>query len=322
VRAIARTTSPDNRESVVVDDGGNGDLESLLAGLPVRLVHTGGAGSAGIARNRGALEYGGDVLVFVDADVEVQDGAIGRLVAPIASGAADATVGNYSTDISGMGFAQAYKQLYLSRVYSRRAGYIRNHFWTALGAIRASTFKALGGFAPRFKGACDEDTELGQRLTLCGGRILAVPQARARNLKPYSLAGLVRNDLRKGMSTIRLFLGDNVALTDNRHASRRDILAVILAGVFVLFLVCSPWMPSPANAALPFLAAALYVCLRADLIRAFCTAGWFFGLRAAPVMFALDLVRGFCAGTALIGLALRGGRTLFRPGFERERRLE
>jgi hypothetical protein len=272
VRAIVRTSPPDNREIVVVDDGGNGDIESLLAGLPVSLIHTGGTGSAAIARNTGALDYGGDVLVFIDADVEVAEDAIGQLVAPIASGAADATVGNYGTDISGMSFAQAYKQLYLSRIYSRRAGYIRNHFWTALGAMRASTFKALRGFAPRFKGACDEDTELGQRLTESGGRILAVPQARARKLKPYSLAGLVRNDLRKGMSTIRLFLGDNVALTDNRHASRRDILAVFFAGACAVLLTTSPWLPWPAGIALPAMTAAVYLVLRADLIRAFWAA--------------------------------------------------
>jgi hypothetical protein len=221
-----------------------------------------------------------------------------------------------------MGFAQAYKQLYLSHVYSRRTGYIRNHFWTALGAIRASTFKAVGGFAPRFKGACDEDTELGQKITRSGGRILAVPQARARNLKPYSLAGLVRNDLRKGMSTIRMFLGKDVALTDNRHASRRDILAVFFACLLALLLICSLWLTWPAGIALPVLAAAGYLALRTDLIRAFWAAGWFLGLRALPVMYALDLVRGFCAGTALLGLGLRAVRTPFRTVSAGERRPE
>jgi cellulose synthase/poly-beta-1,6-N-acetylglucosamine synthase-like glycosyltransferase len=288
----------------------------------VRLVHTGGSDSAAIARTTGALDYGGDILVFVDADVEVAADAIAELVAPIASGAADATVGNYNTDISGMGFAQAYKHLYLSHVYSRRAGYIRNHFWTALGAIRASTFKASGGFSPRFKGACDEDTEIGQRITRNGGSILAVPQARARNLKRYSLAGLVRNDLRKGLSTTRLFLGENVALTDNRHASRRDILAVFFAGLFALLSICSPWLIWPAAIMLLLMAAAAYLLLRADLVRAFWAPGWFFGLRALPVMYALDLVRGFCGGTALLALGLRAIRTPFRQASAGERRPE
>jgi glycosyltransferase involved in cell wall biosynthesis len=116
--------------------------------------------NAGAARNFGARMAREGIIVFLDADVLVEREALARLVAPILAGHAEAAVGNYSEDVRGLSFLQAYKQLYIWMVYSRRRGLIRNEFWTGIGAIRADVFHQVGGFHAHFGGARGETPSL------------------------------------------------------------------------------------------------------------------------------------------------------------------
>ena len=237
VAALHASTRRDDLQIIIVDDGQNVCLERLLENFPdIRVVDQGPSGHPGIARNRGAEGIDpDDIIVFVDADVELENDAIEHLVAPIESGEADATFGCLSTNVEGMSFAQMYKQLYLSHIYSRYSGRLENYFWTAISAVKASTFAELGGFKRCAPGTLNEDTELGISLTRAGRRVVAVPEARGRHLKPYTLRGLVQNDFAKGCSSVSLFLGrSGVKLSDNLHASKSDMRAVFMAGVVLI----------------------------------------------------------------------------------------
>ena len=293
-------------QKVLVDDGENGDLTPLTTEHGFGIVDEGPSGSAAIARNRGAARARSGIIVFIDADVAVEPDSLLRLITPIREGVADATVGNYSEDTTGLGFLQSYKQLYISLVYSRRQGRLRNQFWTAVCAIRAEVFHELGGFAPSFKGACDEDTDLGFRLTRAGKTVVAVPEAKGVNLKDFSLKSLVINDLHKGTSTLLVALQNRVAVTDNRHASGGDMLAVALACV----LPAAPVLGAVAGLRAWALAAGwvvlagLYLVARRDLLGVFRRhRGMGFAALAVGPMFLLDLVRAVCVPRALWRLA-------------------
>jgi len=317
VKAVLASTCRNELEVVVVDDETDGTLTEFLAAFRVRVVNSGGTGSAARARNCGAAGFDGSVLVFVDADVEVEASAIERLVAPLLTGQADATVGNYSDNTAGLGFAQSYKQLYIHTVYSRRHGYIENQFWTALGAIRRSVFADLGGFCTSFRSALGEDTELGQRLTDAGRRVLCQPEARGRHLKEFTVCSLIRNDLRKGISAVGLELGRGRRVTDNRHSSPRDIAAVALALVLatatltVTVLIASGFRLATVSALAALLIVLFggYTAARFDLLSIFGRHGVGFVSRAAPLMFLLDLVRWLALAIGLLRLCVQ--RSIF-----------
>jgi glycosyltransferase involved in cell wall biosynthesis len=67
VRALIEQ-EPRPREVIVVDDGSVDRTPEIAAGLGCRVVSTGGASSAGGARNRGWDEATGDVVLFLDSD--------------------------------------------------------------------------------------------------------------------------------------------------------------------------------------------------------------------------------------------------------------
>jgi GT2 family glycosyltransferase len=302
VEAVIRSQNCGPLQVVVVDDGNNSGLEKVLAGTGAEIVSTGGCGSAAMARNRGALGFTGKFLVFIDSDVLVDAHCIARLLEPLRNGEAEASMGNYSKDVAGMSFASRYKQLYISRIYDRRSGYVQNDFWSAMAAMDTAVFRQLNGFDPSFVGACGEDGELGGRLTRSGYRILPVPGALGNHRKPLSVPQLLRNDWRKGMIAIHNYFRCDGSLGDNRHATKRDILAVALAAaafpISGLAFVFSALSGSVAACTL----AIGYVVARADVLRVFASQGAFFVARACGVMFMLDLIRLLCV---IAGFSLR-----------------
>jgi len=307
VVAVLKSRGSLRLEVVVVDDGDNVDLETALSGLPVSIISTGGSGSAAFARNAGASGFDGAYIVFVDSDVSVSEFCIDNLLEPMRSNQADATVGNYSRNVAGLPFASRYKQLYISRVYERTPGYLTNEFWTAAGAIDAAVFRSLNGFDSCFKGAGGEDTELGVRLTSGGYRIMAVPEALGDHRHEMTFWQLLKNDWRKGMLTMGCFFSGDRAKLCNRHATRRDIIAVALANFALAIFIVAPILHGFADLPLTLtLIFALlgYVTFRADILRAFLSQGTFFVVRAFGVMFLLDLLRSACFAAG-IGLRLK-----------------
>lgn len=307
VCAVQSSTISADCETVVVDDGENGDLAANLAGLPVTIVPS-LSGSAAAARNRGA-EYGtAPCLVFVDADVIVEPSCLDRLIAPLRDGDADATVGNYSRNVAGLSFGGRYKQLYVACMNERRRPYL-NTFWTAIGAIDARAFAAVDGFDAAFRGANGEDAELGARLADKGFRIVPVASAQGQHRHSFSLRQLIANDWRKGIVAMRHYRQWNGALSDNCHATRRDKLSVGMATLLPALVGLMPI--SGAAQALTLgagVSAMLYLAARADLLRSFSVSGQKFAAAAFPLMFALDGLRGACVVISLLSQRLAVGR--------------
>jgi glycosyltransferase involved in cell wall biosynthesis len=289
-------------EIVVVDDGDNGSIKHLLAGLRVQVVNT-DARNAAIARNTGAAGFTGDILVFIDADVKLDAGAIPTLLKSILDGKADATFGNYSRNVAGLNFFQQYKQLYISRIYSRKHENLKYFFWTAIGAVKADVFREMGEFNPDLPGGIGEDIEFGQSLTRHDKTVIMVPNATGRHLKEYRFFSLVANDFKKGVSSVYLSLHNSVSVTSNPHATRIDAISAIYSFLGLMVFLLLQFAPLPISAK-PVAATSLlfpYMWLRREFIAIQVKESALFAMRALPVMYFLDIIR---IVSVLAGLAV------------------
>ena len=147
-----------------------------------------GAGPAA-ARNRGAARAGGDVIVFVDADVEVHPDALARLRAAFADDPALAAVfGSYDDAPGRARPVSRFRNLLHHHVHSSPPGPAET-FWAGLGAIRREAFLAAGGFdAERFPARRRSRTSS----SACGcaapaARIVLDPAVRGTHLKRWTL---------------------------------------------------------------------------------------------------------------------------------------
>jgi hypothetical protein len=149
------------------------------------------------ARNRAAGEATGELLVFVDSDVEVHADAFQRIRSTfVQHPELTALFGSYDDRIETEGLVAGFRNLLHHHVHQRSPGRAQT-FWTGLGAIRRDAFLAAGGFSvdPRLRAI--QDIELGGRLTQGGALIELDPELLGTHLKEWTLGSMVATDFRK-----------------------------------------------------------------------------------------------------------------------------
>ncbi|HUP32891.1 MAG TPA: glycosyltransferase family A protein [Gaiellaceae bacterium] len=149
-----------------------------------------------LARNAGALRANGDILVFVDADVEVHEDAFTLIRAAFERDPElSAVFGSYDDRPGAPGLVSSFRNLLHHHVHQSSAG-PAGTFWAGLGAVRSEAFHAVGGFDDdRFARPSVEDIDLGMRLCARGGRVLLDPRIQGKHLKRWGLVNMVRTDL-------------------------------------------------------------------------------------------------------------------------------
>lgn len=160
------------------------------------------------ARNRGASQASGTVIVFVDADVVVHGDAFARVRRAFERDPELAALfGSYDDRPADPGTVSAFRNLMHHHVHQQGAGRATT-FWAGLGAVRRDVFEASGGFdAARYLVPSVEDIELGTRLAAAGCKIELDPLLQGTHLKAWSLRGMVESDYwDRGVPWVELLL--------------------------------------------------------------------------------------------------------------------
>jgi GT2 family glycosyltransferase len=147
---------------------------------------------AASARNAGAREAVGEILVFVDADVAVHPDAFRRIRAHFEDAPTlSAIFGSYDDAPAAPGFVSVFRNLLHHHVHQTSPGPATT-FWTGLGAIRREAFDSVGGLDEDLDWL--EDVDLGMRLTARGAAIELDPELQGTHLKRWSLWSMIRTD--------------------------------------------------------------------------------------------------------------------------------
>ncbi len=198
--------------------------------------------SASGARNAGASRATRELLVFVDADVEVHPNALDRIRAAFAAdGSLTAIFGSYDDAPHAPGVVSAFRNLLHHHVHQVGAGPAET-FWTGLGAVRRDRFLAVGGFdAERFPHPSIEDIELGDRLADSGARLVLDPTIQGTHLKAWTLRTMVWTDFaRRGIPWVALQLRTGRISTALNCGWRHRVSALACIGAVLGALAWQP----------------------------------------------------------------------------------
>jgi glycosyltransferase involved in cell wall biosynthesis len=172
-------------------------------------------GGPALARNLGAMRARGDVLVFIDADIEVHADVFSRIRAHFdGDGDLAAVFGSYDECPAAPDVVSAFRNLLHYWVHQANPGGATT-FWAGLGAVRRDRFLSIAGFDhKRFPRPSIEDIELGLRLATAGERIELDPSIQGKHLKRWTLIEMVQTDiLRRGAPWIALLLANRLHST-------------------------------------------------------------------------------------------------------------
>jgi GT2 family glycosyltransferase len=216
-------------ECIVVDDGSTDGSAAVAREFGAQVVSSSHGGPA-TARNLGAAEAKGDILLFLDADVCVQQDTISRVLWNFeADPSLDALIGSYDDQPGSEDFLSQYRNLMHCFVH-QQGNPKASTFWTGCGAIRRTVFVANSGFDENLK---IEDIELGYRLARAQRKLLLDKQLQVKHLKRWTFWNLVKTDiLIRGIPWTELILRDRRMPNDlNLQVSERISVALM----FVLF---------------------------------------------------------------------------------------
>jgi GT2 family glycosyltransferase len=219
-------------EIVVVDDNSTDASASVARsrGLPVLQLDAQSGPAA--ARNRGATQARGSLLLFVDADVLVRRETLSRVVALFQKHMEVAAIfGSYDDAPAALNFVSQYKNL-LHHFVHQRSSREAATFWAGCGAIRRAAFEAVGGFdETKYSRPSIEDIELGHRLRRKGFKIILDRELQVTHLKRWTFVSLLRADiLNRALPWSRLILEDD-GLVNDLNLRRSDRVSAALVGL-------------------------------------------------------------------------------------------
>lgn len=191
IQALTAQSSLNLVEILVIDDGSEDDTAAVVAKHPgVRVISQRNAGPAA-ARNRGALEAQGNILLFTDDDCVPTPNWLNAMLAPFQDDAVVGVKGVYLTHqkaITARFVQLEYEDKY--RLMSTQANI--DFIDTYSAGYRRERFLEMKGYDTSFPVACAEDIELSYRMSALGWKMRFVPEAVVYHTHPDSFANYLK----------------------------------------------------------------------------------------------------------------------------------
>jgi len=283
-------------EVIVVDDGSTDGTAEIGRAGGAKVIHIPGLGPAA-ARNAGAREASGDLLVFFDADCVAEPGCLAALLAPFADPEVVGVRGGYTSNQRALvaRFTQREMEEKQARLAAARRVAVVD---TACAAYRREALLRHGGFDERFPATSVEDVDLSFRMAARGEKLLFAPGAKVRHRHPEQIGGYLWRKLRFGYYRIRLYRRFPGRLREDGYTPRLMPVQICLAGFLAAAAAGSPWIGATKWAAAA--AAIAFVAISLPMARRL----WHVDRPLALAVPALLLARSLAQGTGLAaGLA-------------------
>lgn len=250
----------------MVDDGSTDDTAAIVKQFHgVRLIHQANAGPAA-ARNRGAREARGSILLFTDDDCVPAPNWIETMLAPFCDPETVGTKGVYRTAQTRL--VSRFVQIEYEDRYRRMSREPNIDFIdTYSAAFRRDRFLQMGGYDTSFPVACAEDIELTYRMSAQGWKMKFVPGAVVYHTHPDRLASYLRKKYKFAfwrMLAVRKNPAKGVKDSHTPQIMKVQLLlwpALVMAGLFDV--VMRPRIPATLIVSGAFLISTLPFALRA-----------------------------------------------------------
>ncbi len=183
-------------EVIVVDDCSTDNTVILARQKGVAVYQLPERSGPAAARNFGAAHAQGEILLFLDSDVEARRETIASVVEDFRQNPEIAAVfGSYDDAPSEKNFLSQYRNLF-HHFHHQQSNTKAFSFWAGCGAIKKIVFIELEGFdQKRYNSPAIEDIELGYRICGKGYQIILDMQLQVKHLKRWHFVQMISADI-------------------------------------------------------------------------------------------------------------------------------
>jgi glycosyltransferase involved in cell wall biosynthesis len=266
LESLAKQTAGRNVEILVVDDGSTDNTAHVVRGYPsARLISQANAGPAS-ARNRGALEAQGRILLFTDDDCVPMPDWLDAMLEPFQNSDVVGAKGTYRTHQQSL--AARFVQIEYEDKYRMMAGLPSIDFIDTYSAgFRRDRFLEMAGYDTSFPVACAEDIELSYRMSARGWKMKFVPAAIVYHTHPDTFSRYLKKKYKFAFWRVLAVRKNPAKGVRDSHTPQMMKLQLLFAPALLLAVVIDlavrPRVPGSALVLAGFLISTLPFALRA-----------------------------------------------------------
>jgi len=229
-------------EVIVVNDGSTDKTAEIAKEFgKTRLISQKQQGPA-VARNNGAKEADGNVIVFIDSDCVAAANWLQEMVSPLHSMEIAGVQGRYKSKQK-----QLIARLIQLEIEQRHDKMAEQQFIDFMGsysaAYRKSVFQEMHGFDASFPMASGEDTDLSFRINKKGHKLLFNPKAIVFHTHPTSLHRYLKVKFYRAFWRVKVYGKHKGKIAKDSYTSqaiKAQILIVLFLFLSIIAAIFSP----------------------------------------------------------------------------------
>jgi glycosyltransferase involved in cell wall biosynthesis len=226
-------------EVLVVDDDSEDNSIKIAESFPCKILKLEYNQGPSFARNWGAKNAKGEVLLFIDSDIVIQKDTLDLFVNSLRT--YPAVFGIYTQRPGSDKLLSLYQNFYAHKSIKQTKA-LTSMLYSYCAAIKRDVFNEIGGFDQTWTRATFEDVEFGMRLTENGHQIYLNKDIEVVHHASFNAKRFIKNYFYKSLDLSRFMFGKKRFTLNNEGWTNRKNLISFLAGVLIIPLFVSSFL--------------------------------------------------------------------------------